>query len=214
MYVKADMSRYALPFYTMLHPINGYDALRYQKKTSLRMALLFFGLLVISALLTQQFTGPQIQMPDKDKVNLFQTLLGYGVVLLLFVVSNWAFCILADGKAAFRDILIITLYSLQPYIYCSILRVILSHLLTRDESVFLSFLMIVGVLWSFLMLMVAFSTFHEYEFGKAMVSFIITLIGMFLIAFLVFLCYALYQQVADALTTIFHEIVFRIQQNR
>lgn len=213
MYYNRGMSRYALPFYTLLHPINGFDALRYQKKNSLRMSLLFFVLLLLSALLTQQFTGPQIQMPDPDKVDLFQTFIGYLAVLVLFVLSNWAFCVLVDGKAAFRDIWIITLYSLQPYIYCTLLRVVLSHLLTRNEAVFLSFLMIVGVLWSFMVLMSAFMIFHEFEISKAIVSFIVTLIGMFLIAFLVFLCYALYQQVADALTTVFHEIVFRIRQN-
>lgn len=213
MYANSQMSRYVLPFYTVLHPVNGFDALRYQKKNSLRMSLLFFLLLVLSSLLSQQFTGPQMTMPDTDQVDLFRTLGGYMAVLLLFVIADWAFCVLIDGKATFRDIWIITLYALQPYIYGNLLRVVLSHVLTRDEAVFLNFLTIVSVLWSFSMLMSAFMIFHEFTLSKAIVAFLVTLIGMFLIAFLVFLCYALYQQVADALMTIFHEIVFRIRQS-
>ena len=52
------------------------------------------------------------------------------------------------------------------------------------------------------------------ELFKALTSLLVTAIGMLLIAFLVFLFYSLYQQVSDALLTIFNEFVFRIRQAR
>lgn len=210
-YISKEMSRYKLPFYTVLHPGAGFDELRYRKKNSLRMSLLYTALLVLLAVTQQQFMGPQIEMVDKNAVNLMGALFLHVAVLFLFVLSNWAFCVLVDGKATFVDIWIITSYSLQPYIYCGFLRVLLSNFITEEENAYLIFLMIVGVLWSFGMLMTAFMTFHEFEVGKALLSLLITFIGMFLIVFLVFLLYSLFQQVVSTVLTIFNEISFRIR---
>lgn len=210
-YISKDMSRYKLPFYTVLHPGAGFDELRYRKKNSVRMSLLYFALLVLLAVAEQQFMGPQIEMVDPNAVNLMGALFLRLAVLFLFVLSNWAFCVLVDGKATFLDIWIITTYSLQPYIYCGFLRVLLSNVIIEDESAYLSFLLIVGGLWSFGMLMTAFMTFHEFEVGKALFSLLITMIGMFLIVFLVFLMYSLFQQVVSTILTVFNEISFRFR---
>ena len=172
-------SRYVLPFFIVMHPIDGYDELHYRRKASWRMSVLFFL-----------------------------------AIVALFVLSNWAFCVLADGKGRLGDVWIVTTYSLQPYIYAGILQVILSHFLTQDESAFLSILMFAGVAWSFVLLISGLMTYHEYELFKALTSLLVTAIGMLLIAFLVFLFYSLYQQVSDALLTIFNEFVFRIRQAR
>lgn len=207
-------SRYVLPFFIVMHPIDGYDELHYRRKASWRMSVLFFLLLVFQALLAEQWTGPQITMVDADSVNLLRTLFGRLAIVALFVLSNWAFCVLADGKGRLGDVWIVTTYSLQPYIYAGILQVILSHFLTQDESAFLSILMFAGVAWSFVLLISGLMTYHEYELFKALTSLLVTAIGMLLIAFLVFLFYSLYQQVSDALLTIFNEFVFRIRQAR
>ena len=212
-------SRYVLPFFIVMHPIDGYDELHYRRKASWRMSVFHHGvdggaLLVFQALLAEQWTGPQITMVDADSVNLLRTLFGRLAIVALFVLSNWAFCVLADGKGRLGDVWIVTTYSLQPYIYAGILQVILSHFLTQDESAFLSILMFAGVAWSFVLLISGLMTYHEYELFKALTSLLVTAIGMLLIAFLVFLFYSLYQQVSDALLTIFNEFVFRIRQAR
>ena len=58
--------------------------------------------------------------------------------------------------------------------------------------------------------MSAFSVFHEYEIGKSILILIVTLIGMLLIAVLMFLMYNLVQNVLETVKTVFSEIVFRI----
>lgn len=207
-------SRYRLPFFIVLHPADGFDEMHYRQKGSYLMSAVFFLLLVFEALLSEQWIGRQIEMADKDSVDLIRTLLGRFAIVALFVIANWAFCILADGKATLGEVWLFTTYSLQPYIYAGLLRVLLSHVLTQDEGTFLSLLTVVGAGWSFLLLMTGMMIYHEYELGKAVLSFLVTLIGMLLIAFLAFLLYSLFRQVMDALLTIFNEIVFRIRQSR
>ena len=58
--------------------------------------------------------------------------------------------------------------------------------------------------------MSAFSVFHEHEIGKSILILIVTLIGMLLIAVLMFLMYNLVQNVLETVKTVFSEIVFRI----
>lgn len=211
-YGDSHRSRYVLPFYIVLHPIDGFDELRYRRKSSLRMSVLFFLLLVFEALFAEQWTGSQLTMVDPDSVNLFRTLFSNLAIVALFVLSNWAFCVLADGKGKLMDVWVVTTYSLQPYIYAGILKTALSHFLTLDESAFLSILMVAGAAWSLILLVNGLMTFHEYELFRTIGSLVVTVIGMLLIAFLVFLCYSLYQQVSDALLTIINEIIFRIRQ--
>jgi len=211
--ISKDMSRYRLAFYTILHPGAGFDELRYRKKNSLRMSLLFFILLVFSAILEQQLTGSQIVMTDPNSVNLPLTLGTRLVLVVLFAVSNWAFSVLVDGKATLIDVWIVSLYSLQPYIYCSVLRVIMSNILTEQEGAYLTFIMILGILWSLILLITALMTFHEFELGKAVFSLIVTVIGMLLIVFLVFLIYSLFSQLMSVIMTVFNEVYFRTKMD-
>lgn len=132
------------------------------------------------------------------------------MLVLLFVIANWAFSVLMDGKATFSDIWIFTSVVLVPYIGCGFIRVLLSHFLVASEGVFLSLLSTVGILWSFVLLMSAFSVFHEYEIGKSLFIMVATLVGMLLIAVLGFLLYNLVQNVVDTAKTIFSEVIFRM----
>ena len=52
--------------------------------------------------------------------------------------------------------------------------------------------------------------FHEYEIGKSILIVIVTVIGMLLIAVLMFLMYNLVQNVLETVKTVFSEIIFRI----
>ncbi len=206
-----DISRYKLAFYTVLHPGGGFDELHYRRKNSLRMSILYFAALVLMGAFEQQFIGPQINMRDPNSVNLTGVFFSRLIILFLFVLSNWALSALADGKATFIDIWIITLYSLQPYIYCGFLRVLVSNFIIKEEAAYLQFIMIVGILWSLTMLLSGIMIFHEYELGKTILSLIITLIGMLLIIFLVFLLYSLFQQLTSTIMTLMNEISFRVR---
>ena len=206
-------NKYQLPFFAMFHPSDGFDDLRYNHKNSLGMSLLIFLAFVLLSVVEQQFTGIQIKLYDPNEVNIVQTFFARAALLVLFTISNWAFCVLVDGKAKLLDIWIVTNYSLLPYILIGYINVVLSNILTKDEAVFLIFLTILGVLWSLVMLITAFMIFHEFEMSKTILSLIITAIGMLLIVFLVFLLYSLYQQVSETLLTVFNEIMFRTKLN-
>ena len=146
----------------------------------------------------------------KKIVNIIGITAVRAAVVLLFVVSNWAISVLLDGKATFSEICHFTSITLAPYIFCSAIRVVMSHFLVESEEIFMSLTVAVGIIWAFMLLMCAFSTFHEFSTGKGISIFIFTVIGMALIILLGFLIYNLAQNVIDFIKTVFSEAVFRL----
>ena len=58
-------------------------------------------------------------------------------IFLLYVVCNWAMCTLFDGEGSMKNIFIVTAYSLIPYICGRLIGTLLSHILIRDEYIFI-----------------------------------------------------------------------------
>ncbi len=196
--------------YSVFHPFNGFDRIRTRKLSSSLFCVITFILLIILGVCEQQYMGKSFSMAESYETNLLGVIAVRAALILLFTVSNWAIGALSDGKANFSQICHFTFIALIPYIACGFIRVALSHVLVSSESIFMTITLAVGVIWALWLLMTAFSSFHEYELGKGILIFIITIIGMFLIVILGFLIYSLAQNVIDFVKTVFSEAVFRI----
>ncbi len=210
-YRTKERNKYELPFHCMFHPGDGFDDLKFNKKTSMEMSIGILISLVLLFIVEQRFTGIQIQMLDMEQINIVKTFLVTVGVVLLFTIANVAFCVLVDGKAKTKDVWIITNYALLPFICAGYVKVILSNFMSQEEAVFLDILTIVGILWSLIILIAGFMIFHQFGIGKTLFSLFITAVAMLLIIFLIFLCYNLFLQMAGTVTTIFNEIIFRMR---
>lgn len=197
-------------FYSVFHPFNGFDRIRTRKIHSYGFCAIVFAALVLLGVAEQQYMGKAFSMTDSAEVNIIGITAVRAAVLILFTVSNWAISVLLDGKATFSEICHFTSIVLVPYIICSAIRVVLSHFLVENESIFMTLAVVFGVIWALMLLMSAFSAFHEFELGKGVAILIFTIIGMALIVILGFLIYNLAQNVIDFVRTVFSEAVFRM----
>lgn len=210
--MKKSLNKYQYPFYTMFHPDIGFDGIKYHKKISVLMSIVFVALFSLLLVVEKQYQGPQFDMVAANETNiLMSVLLAFGG-MLLFTISNWAFCVFLEGKANFKEIWVITSYSLLPYTLCGYIRVLLSNFLTREEEMFLIFITVLGIIWSFVMLMSAFINFHQYELSRAVLALVLTVIGMAICICLIFLMYSLVQQLIGNAATVYNEILFRIRE--
>lgn len=212
-YRTKNRNKYELPFHCIFHPSDGFDDLKYNKKTSMGMSVVIVFALVMLFIIEQRFTGIQMEMLDMDKINIFKTFFVTVGVLLLFTIANVAFCVLVDGKAKISEVWIITSYALLPFLCTGYIRVVLSNFMSQEEAIFLNVLTVVGVLWSFIILVTGFMTFHQFGIMKTLFSLFITVVAMVLIIFLIFLCYNLFLKMADTAMTIMNEIIFRMRLN-
>ena len=131
------------------------------------------------------------------------------IVFIAFCTVNWCITSLLDGKGKFKEIACSTCYALIPYIICTYISVILSYFITVDEGMFLTVIAAIGFLWSAVVLIFAFKTIHEYSFSKALLSILITLLGVVIVIFLCVLLIGLLQQITSFFATVYNEVMYR-----
>lgn len=203
-------NKWAYPFYNILHPFAGVEEMHYYRRQSVAVAVVIFAFYMLAEVFSVWFTGAQFAIRDRESVNLIKTFLVKFLPLLLWSVSNWGFCILSDGKAKFSEIFTVTLYALLPYTIAQYIYTVLSNFLLQSEGVFLTWLLVVGVGLSVVLLITQLMNYQEYTLSKVLWSSLLTLVGMVLIVFVGFLLFALLQQIFTTVLTVYNEIILRM----
>ncbi len=209
--VDATSNKGAAMCYAIKHPFDGFERLKSKKLISLPLSFVCLGIFAFLRLFQIQFTGKQFDMLNINDINIFWEIGGMIAVLVVWTISNWCFSVLIEGKANFKEIWIISSYCLIPYSVAGYIKVILSNFLVREEGFFSTVIVIVGILWSLLMIIGAFSNFHEFEGFEIFKAILLTLLGMAIILVLIFVVYMLVQQFVSTFLQLFNEILFGIK---
>ena len=199
-------NKYTFPLYTCIHPMDGFDQFKSRKCElySLSVAILAGWFLAETAsFFASGFIFNLHVAADYDlSVILFRTV----GLFLLFVIGNWSVCTLLDGKGTFKEIFTSLAYALLPYILSLIINIGLSNILTINESVFISLVSTVGILWSAFLIFAAMSSIHQYSFWKMLGSILLTVLSMAILAFILILFYKLIQQVFSTAGSLISEM--------
>jgi hypothetical protein len=196
--------------HVVFHPVEGFEDLRWKKKGSMIIAVAIVVLFFIQSIAYGRLYGFQYYV-DYDKLfNIVPYLVQSVVLFLVWVVANWAMCALFDGEGTMRRIFIYSAYALVPYIVCSLISTVLSHLLVQDEEVFMTTITIIGVVWSIALMLSAIKCVHQFSMGKTLALILLTFVAMIAILFLLVLLLTLFQQVLIFLFSIYTEITYRL----
>ena len=202
--------KYTMQFYALLHPIDAFSQFKIRNIGSYLVSVVIVVIWFFSKVLEYNYTGFSFSINRTSDFNLFSTLLVTFGLFILFVVANWAICTLIEGKGTIRDIVSVTAYSLIPYVVTRILMVIMTNVFVPEESVFIQIVSVVGILWSFMVLLLGLMSIHDFTVGKTILSLALTLFGIAVIVFLIVLIYSLMQQMVNFFLSVYKEIIFRI----
>ncbi|MBQ9898609.1 MAG: YIP1 family protein [Ruminococcus sp.] len=197
--------------HAVMHPVEGFEDMRWKKSGSLKIAFGIVLLLFIAAVADGRVYGFQFGVAYDKTFNIIPYIVKSIVVFAAWVVGNWAVCTLLDGEGTMKNICIYSAYALIPYIVQIFICLLLSHILVQDEAVFIQAVRIIGTGWTAILLFSAIKSVHQYSFGKTVFAIILTIAAMFIMLFLLVLFMSLIQQVYIFISTIYTEISYRVR---
>lgn len=197
------------PWYISVHPFKGFWDAKYEKEGKVNVALSFLFFLVIVVIIKRQYTGFIVNFNNPNELNSIDELIFIVLPFFLFCIANWSITTLMDGGGKFKEIIMVTSYSLVPIVLIYAITTIISNFITWEELPLFFFLESIAILWFLGLLFVGIMTIHQYSASKTIATFFLTLLVIGVILFLGLLFFSLIQQMQSFVVTIFREIVYR-----
>ena len=164
---------------------------------------------VLMTILAFQYEGIITNTSNPQKFNSVQMLI-YGVVPpVVIAIANWSVTTLLDGKGKMKEIFMMICYSLFPVTIFGFINIVLSNVLTLDESKFILLIDILAWVLTGYMAFMGLVVIHEYGIAKTLWSIILTIVAMLIIAFIALLIFDLAQQIYGFIYSLFKEITIR-----
>lgn len=206
-----DLTQKQFVKHAVFHPFEGFEDLRWKKAGSLKYAFLIIFLLFFAQIAYNRLYGFQYYVSYDKMFNIIPYITKSFILFGTWVVGNWAICTLLDGEGSLKNICIYSAYALIPYVAQIYITTLLSHILVRDEYIFIQAISIIGTGWTVILLFSAIKSVHQYSFMKTVFAIILTIAAMLIILFLLVLLLSLLQQVYVFAYSIYTEIAYRIK---
>lgn len=194
---------------TVMHPFTTFNNIKQKNLGSVTAACIISVLFYLTTTLSS--VGSSFLFTDISAGNyntLFTVAQTLGLVVL-WSISNWLICSLFSGKGTFKEVFICTNYCLIPIIFYNVLRTVLSYVMPLSGKGFLDGLYVVILLYTAYLICVAFTTIHDYSLGKLIGTTVVTILGMLLVIFVIFMVVILIQQLGEFIYSIFVEAIYR-----
>ena len=207
--VKRAFRFYSLPLYIMIHPFEGFYAMKFERRGTIRLALFNFFLVCISYAINHQYTSIIVNTQNPMTLNSLAHISTLFAGLMLFCVSNWSVTSLTDGEGRFKDILMAVCYAMTPLILTIIPATIISNFLSLEETGFYHMLLTVGMAYFVFLVFIGLVVVHNYGAVKSIITILLTFVAVLVIVFLVTLLLTLWQQMFVFLYSLYTELMFR-----
>jgi len=197
------------PFYLVRHPFEGFEDLRWKKGYNMKVALVIVLAFFIITVLQARASG---FLFNQEVPKIFNIIPFFSMTVMLFfvwVIGNWSLCTLFNGEGTMKNILCVSAYALTPYMTSMLVNTVATRILLEREAGFISFIAVLGIAWSVVMMISGMKAVHQYSVPKTLLAIVFTLVAMVIILFVVVLLVALFQQVYIFFYTIYTELLFR-----
>ena len=207
--VKRIFGFYRLPLYILIHPVDGFYAMKFEGKGTVRVAVFNFFLLCLATAFNMQYTSIIVVQRHPLSLHSFREISILVIALVLFSVANWSVTCLTDGEGRFKDIIMAVCYSVTPLIFTLVPATILSNFISQEETGFYHMLLSVGAMYFVFLVFLGLVTVHNYTVVKALLTIGFTFIAILVIVFLITLLFTLWQQLWHFAYSVYTEIIFR-----
>ena len=194
----------------IIHPIDGFWDMKYEKKGKPGVVFIIVILVVFSLIFERLVRGPifnvQYDQPVDIMYNIRKVILPY----FLFCIANWSVTTLMDGEGTIKDIAMSVGYSLTPIILIYLPLAVLTNFLTLREAAVVNFLSLLALIWSFLLLFLGVMTVHQYTVKKNIMMMVLSVLSMGIIIFIAMIFFSLITEITGFVYTVYKEFMMRL----
>lgn len=192
---------------SLAHPMRDMMAFVNNTKGSALIAPFVAALWFFEKVFTYQMRGFIFNTNDPAKMDIRLLFIGSVGLFVLFILSNWLICTMFSLSGKLTQIATVTSLAILPFIIANIFNSILSNFLTEEEGMFLTIISVLAIAWGVIIMFVGLSKIHEANIILTLILVIATLLGIFVIVFLVLVFFSLWQQFIDFCTAVIKEII-------
>jgi len=203
-------SRLRLGSYCMVRPFKGFGDIKYEKAGSVATATLFFALYGLVKLFNAQYTGYFYSTYDSETFQPLSVLANALLPLFLWIIANWCLTTLMDGEGNMREIYMVTGYALVPCIIILFLLTLISNIMSPDDAIYYQTLMSVANIWMLSLMFIGSMVVHQYTLVKAVLTTVLSILGMLVMVFIALMFYSICQQVYSFFVSSFTELFYRM----
>lgn len=194
---------------TLFHPLDTFNAVKHKGMASVIISTVILILFYVTSVLGKLSGGFMFGVVNTSSFNALFTLIGTVGVMLLWVVINWVVCMLGEGKGTLREVYCTACYCLIPKIIYYVLYLIFSHTVIATTNTAFGILSTVCTGLMIILLLLSMTVVQEYTFFKAMGMAVVTVLGMAVGAFVIFVVLTLGQDFIGFIVGIIKEVILR-----
>ena len=187
-------NKWLLPIYCLRHPVDGFEQFKNRKLDFMPLATVIVLFWMAIEILKSYVTAYAFNGTDTKTYNPLSTVIATVGLFIVFVVANWCIASFIEGKGTFSHIYCMSAYALIPYIIAELICIPLSYILTANESIFMSIIVAIGLIWSAVLIYLGTYAIHQFSAGKTVGALLLTVVGMIIILFVLIMIYTLLQQ--------------------
>ena len=197
----------SLMFSALLHPSDCFTEIKEKRQGSLMLCVISVLLFYVVTILNTLKGGFLFTIYDVASFNSVWLFIKTTGLVVLWVVANWMVCTLLGGRGRFKEIAIVTCYSLQPLIIEKVIRLLLTNVLLPSEASFLTISEAVAILWFLLLMIIGLLKIHDISMPRLIGTSVLSLAGVAAIVFLAIIIVILVQQFGGFIVTVVSEIL-------
>lgn len=196
-----------LMFKTLIHPVLTFEEIKEKKQGSLIICGVLITLFYVTAVIQVLCGGFLFTQYDPANFNSLWVLVRSAGLVVLWILSNWMICTLMQGKGTFREISIVTCYSLLPIIIERFARLIFTNVLLPNEAMFLDGFDAIAIGFTAILLIVGLIKIHDFSMSRLIGTSVLSIAWLAVLVFLMILVGMLIQQIGGFAVTVILELI-------
>ena len=197
----------SLMFSVLPHPSNAFTEIKEKKQGSLLLCVILVIAFYVTSILKTLKGGFLFTIYDPASFNSIWLFVKTAGLVILWVVANWMVCTLLGGKGRFKEIAIVTCYSLLPLIIEGIINIALTNVLLPSEASFLNILSAIAMIYFVMLMIIGLLKIHDFSMGRLLGTSALSIAGVAAIIFLAIAVVILIQQFGGFIATVVTEIL-------